>query len=54
MKKTYEAPSMEIVKFQYREQVVAASGGKCESKWVNTGGSSCTDGNDRLEYLVNQ
>ena len=25
MKKTYETPSIEVVKFQYRDQVVAAS-----------------------------
>lgn len=27
MKKSYEAPSAEIIKFNYRDQVVAASGG---------------------------
>ncbi len=27
MKKNYEAPSVEVVKFQYRDQVVAASNG---------------------------
>ena len=26
MKKNYETPSVEVVKFQYRDQVVAASG----------------------------
>ena len=26
MKKTYETPSVEVVKFQYRDQVVVASG----------------------------
>lgn len=29
MKKTYEAPSVEKVAFQYRDQVVVASGGAC-------------------------
>lgn len=29
MKKTYETPSVEVVKFQYRDQVVVASGGRC-------------------------
>ena len=29
MKKTYEAPNVEVVKFQYRDQVVVASGGAC-------------------------
>lgn len=27
MKKSYETPNVEVVKFQYRDQVVAASGG---------------------------
>ena len=31
MKKTYETPSIEVVKFQYRDQVVVASGdGPCD------------------------
>ena len=29
MKKTYETPNVEVVKFQYRDQVVVASGGAC-------------------------
>lgn len=29
MKKDYMSPSVEVVKFQYRDQVVAASGEKC-------------------------
>lgn len=29
MKKAYETPSVEVVKFQYKDQVVAASGGVC-------------------------
>ena len=29
MKKTYETPSAEVVKFQYRDQVVMASGNTC-------------------------
>lgn len=29
MKKTYETPSVEVVKFQYRDQVVVASGNIC-------------------------
>ena len=35
MKKTYETPSIEVVKFQYRDQVVVASGlyeGVCSFK----------------------
>lgn len=34
MKKTYETPSVEIVKFQYRDQVVVASAG-CETVYEN-------------------
>lgn len=29
MKKTYEKPTVETVKFQYRDQVVVASGSTC-------------------------
>ena len=49
MKKMYETPEVEVVKFQYRDQVVAASG--CVSAWVNIGESSCTEGNKHLEHL---
>lgn len=51
MKKTYEAPSIEKIAFQYRNQVVAASGTICESKWVDEGMDSCTSGEQHLEYL---
>ena len=39
MKKVYEAPSVEKVEFQYRDQVVAASG--CISAWINEGDRHC-------------
>ena len=51
MKKTYEAPSIEMVKFQYRDQVVVASNGQCKDVWVNVGVESCTDGNAHWEKL---
>lgn len=36
MKKTYEKPTVETVKFQYRDQVVVASGGHtCIIKWTD-------------------
>jgi hypothetical protein len=35
MKKTYETPSVEVVKFQYRDQVVAAS--SCNAHYENIG-----------------
>lgn len=43
MKKTYETPSAEIVKFQYRDQVVVASGSQeCSYKWTfNEGQENC-------------
>ena len=49
MKKMYETPEVEVVKFQYRDQVVAASG--CQSVWVNIGVSSCEEGQKHLEHL---
>ncbi len=45
MKKKYEAPTAEAVKFEYKDQVVAASG-KCEHGYVNKptipGGGECS------------
>lgn len=29
MKKTYETPTVDVVKFEYKDQVVAASGSSC-------------------------
>ena len=52
MKKTYETPSIEVVKFQYRDQVVAASG--CGSVYINEGeyqGGSCTTTPEHVEYM---
>lgn len=55
MKKFYEAPSVELVKFQYRDQVVAASGaGGCSKEWVNIGIESCQSGNEFYEWHGNQ
>lgn len=50
MKKTYETPSVEKIAFQYRDQVVVASGvhSNCEKVWVNTSpadGTECGDDN---------
>ena len=52
MKKTYEAPSIEMVKFQYRDQVVVASA--CADRYVNIGQpgeNECTSGDEHLERL---
>ena len=55
MKKTYETPSIEVVKFQYRDQVVAASGdSNCGSKYINDGeyvGGSCQTTPEHVEYM---
>jgi|GEM_PF-2168245 len=34
MKKTYVTPDVEKVAFQYRDQVVVASGGSCEAHYT--------------------
>ena len=36
MKKTYVAPVAEKIKFEYKDQVVVASG-SCTNKWENEG-----------------
>ena len=51
MKKTYETPSVEKIAFQYRDQVVVASG--CQSVWVNTGDNSCSNGDNRHQEYLN-
>ena len=43
MKKTYETPRIEVVKFQYRDQVVVASG-SCEGEYKNIGSVDGTSG----------
>lgn len=53
MKKNYETPNVEIVKFQYRDQVVAASGNTCISVWMNQGDGYCEHGNKYLEPYNN-
>jgi len=43
MKKTYETPTVEVVEFKYRDQVVVASGSHvCITQWTNNpGGAGC-------------
>lgn len=56
MKKFYETPSIELVKFQYRDQVVAASG-SCNKVWVNIGTQEeghCAHGNSFQRWYGNQ
>ncbi len=40
MKKNYETPNVEVVKFQYKDQIVAQSGG-CGRKVVNFPAGAC-------------
>lgn len=47
MKKNYEKPTVEVVKFQYRDQVVAAS--TCTNLWTNIGDNFCHS----WEYVKN-
>jgi predicted lipoprotein with Yx(FWY)xxD motif len=46
MKKTYETPAVEVVKFEYKDQVVAASGATCSYvfKLDNTVGAGSCNG----------
>lgn len=57
MKKTYEAPSMEVVKFQYRDQVVVASGNVttgCTLVWYNYDTNSSATCSTDEEYVGNE
>ena len=49
MKREYKTPSVEVVKFQYRDQVVASSG--CDIIWINIKDTSgqCTDSKEFRE-----
>ena len=57
MKKTYETPSIEVVKFQYRDQVVVASNGvttNCSLKWYNYDTFGNTNCETKYEYTGNE
>lgn len=57
MKRVYETPSVEVVKFQYRDQVAAASGASCTMVWSNqapNGEGYCAEGNEFQEWRGNQ
>ncbi|MDO4849558.1 MAG: hypothetical protein Q4B45_07305 [Coriobacteriia bacterium] len=43
MKKKYEAPTAETVKFEYKDQVVAASGGSECHTFADEGFTGCDD-----------
>ena len=51
MKKEYAAPSVEVVEFEYRDQVVAQS--TCTAQVVNVGSNesqTCTSGWETWQY----
>ena len=41
MKKTYVTPDVEKVAFQYRDQVVVASGTSCTQNWTGDQSGNC-------------
>lgn len=53
MKKLYETPMVEKITFNYRDQVVAASGENESSSGTNTGSNSRPGLGDFLGYLFN-
>lgn len=42
MKKTYVAPVAEKINFEYKDQVVVASG-NCTNQWTNIGDAGCKE-----------
>ena len=48
MKKSYETPSVEVVKFQYSDQVVARS--SCIVQTTHVGDEKCTSGGGKDIY----
>ena len=45
MKKNYEAPSVEKIEFNYRDQVVAASG--LDNNWLGASNTGCVYKSDQ-------
>lgn len=46
MKKPYETPTVDVVKFEYKDQIVVASGGNCTTTYGHTcpvSAAGCTD-----------
>lgn len=53
MKKSYETPSVEKIKFNYRDQVVAASGAPVANSDTGVGSSTGDRANQVVDYLLN-
>ncbi len=46
MKKPYETPTVDVVKFEYKDQIVVASGGNCTTPYgfsCPNSSTGCTD-----------
>lgn len=54
MKKKYESPIAERIKFEYRDQVVATSGCYQEGTRIRVGDNPCADGVPGYEWKGNQ
>lgn len=57
MKRVHETPSVEVVKFQYRDQVAAASGASCTKGWINVAPNQegyCAEDNKFQQWYGNQ
>ena len=60
MKKSYETPTAEKITFNYRDQVVAASGGSPDEQGTGEAGNifqssvygSCYSAGDAFEYVM--
>ena len=51
MKKTYETPTVEVVEFKYRDQVVVASGCIVSGSWSHeTTNSNCNPSSSSSSY----
>lgn len=51
MKKSYETPSVEVVEFKYRDQVVAASGCIVSGSWSHeTTNTNCSPNSSSSNY----
>ena len=53
MKKSYETPTVEKIRFNYRDQVVAASGAPVANSDTGVGNSTSDRANQVVDYLLN-
>ena len=53
MKKTYTSPTVEKIRFNYRDQVVAASGAPVATSDTGVGNNTGDRANQVVDYLLN-